>query len=127
VKIKQTLFTDVYFIAIFLWYNSYGKNKKIIWIKNVKTFKYFESTRWSKSHATHIKIFSGGCNSVQFDWINKHTISLWLYKSLCRSHHGVTCLRQSVSCLQTVEVQGCLFHKHNKCSLSNTTWHLVLT
>jgi hypothetical protein len=32
-----------------------------------------------------------------------------------------------VSCLQTVEVQGCLFRKCNGCSLSNTTWHLVLT
>jgi hypothetical protein len=36
------------------------------------------STGWSKSHATHIKIFIDGCNSIQFDWINKHTISLWL-------------------------------------------------
>jgi hypothetical protein len=48
-------------------------------------------------------------NSIQFDWINKHTISLWLYKSPRRSRHVVTCSRQSVSCLQTVEVQGCLF------------------
>jgi hypothetical protein len=64
---------------------------------------------WSKSHATHIKIFSVGCNSIQFDWINKHTISLWQYKSPRRSRHVVTCSRQSVSCLQTVEVQGCLF------------------
>jgi hypothetical protein len=76
-------------------------------------------TGWSNSHTTHIKIFDG-CNSVQFDWINKHTILLWLYKSSWRSH-------QSVSCLQTVEVQGCLFHKCNECSLLNTTWHLVLT
>jgi hypothetical protein len=45
-----------------------------------------------------------------------------------RSHAGhVTCSLQSASCLQTVEVQGCLFHKCNECSLSNTTWHLVLT
>jgi hypothetical protein len=46
------------------------------------------STGWSKSHATHIKIFIDGCNSVQLDWINKHTLSLWLYKSLrtsCRN------------------------------------------
>jgi hypothetical protein len=52
---------------------------------------------------------------------------MWLYKSPCRSCHVVTYLRQFVSCLSTVEVQGCLFHKSNDCSLSNTTWHLVLT
>jgi hypothetical protein len=76
---------------------------------------------------THIKIFIDGCNSIQFDWINKHTTSLWLYKSPLRSRHAVTYSRQSLSCLSTVEVQGCLFHKCNECSLSNTTWHLVLT
>jgi hypothetical protein len=65
---------------------------------------------WSKSNATHIKVFFEGCNSIQFDWINKHTISLWLYKSPRRSRHVETCSRQSVSCLQTVEVQGCVFH-----------------
>jgi hypothetical protein len=64
---------------------------------------------WSKSHATHTTIFIYGCSSVQFDWINKHTISLWLYNSSRRSRHVVTCSRQSVSCLQTVDVQGCLF------------------
>jgi hypothetical protein len=57
------------------------------------------SSEWSKSHATRIKIFIDSCNSVQFDWINKHTISLWLYNSPRRSHHVVTCSRQSVSCL----------------------------
>jgi hypothetical protein len=31
------------------------------------------------------------------------------------SRHVVTCSRQSVSCLQTVEVQGCLFDKCNEC------------
>jgi hypothetical protein len=36
-------------------------------------------TELSQSHAIHIKIFIGGCSSVQFDWINKHTVSLWLY------------------------------------------------
>jgi hypothetical protein len=82
---------------------------------------------WSKSHATHIKICIDGCNSIQFDGISKHTISLWLYKSPRRSRHVITCSRQSVNCLQTVEVQGCLFHKCNECSLSNTAWHLVLT
>jgi hypothetical protein len=84
-------------------------------------------TGWSKSRATHINIFIDCCNSIQFDWINKNTISLWLYKSPHRLRHFVTCSRQSVSCLQTVEVHGCLFHKCNECSLSNTTWHLVLT
>jgi hypothetical protein len=80
----------------------------------------------SKSHANHIKIFIDGCNSIQFNWINKH-ISLWLYKSPRRSRHVVTCLRQSVSCLQSVKVQRFLFHKCNKCSLLNITWHLLLT
>jgi hypothetical protein len=84
-------------------------------------------TEWSKNHATHIKIFIDNCNSVQLDWINKHTVSLWLYKSTRRSRHVVICSRQSVSCLRTVEVQGCLFHKCTDCSLSSTTWHLVLT
>jgi hypothetical protein len=85
------------------------------------------NTGWSKSHGTHVKIFIGGCNSTQFDWINKHTLSLWLYKSLHRSRHVVTCSLRSVSRLSKVEVQGCLFNKCNECSLSNTTWHLVLT
>jgi hypothetical protein len=86
-----------------------------------------DNTEWSKSHANYTKIFTDGCNSVQFDWINKHTMSLWLHKSPRRSRHVITCSRQSVCCLQTVEVQGCLLHKSNECSLSNTTWHLVLT
>jgi hypothetical protein len=33
-------------------------------------------TEWSKSHATHIKIFIDGCNLIQFDWINKHNIAV---------------------------------------------------
>jgi hypothetical protein len=81
----------------------------------------FLNTGWSKSHANHVEIFIDGCNSIQSDWINKHTVWLWLYKSARRSRHVVTCSRQSF------EVQGCLFHKCNECSLSNTTWHLVLT
>jgi hypothetical protein len=85
-----------------------------------------DSTEWSRSHPTHIKIFIDGFNSIQFDWINEHTTSPWLYKSPRRSRHVVTCTLQSVSCLKTIEVQGCLFHKCNECSLSNTTWHLVL-
>jgi hypothetical protein len=84
-------------------------------------------TEWSKSHATHIKISIDGCNSIQFDWINKHTILLWLYKIPHGSHHVVTCSRQSVSCLSTVRVQGRLFHKCKECLLSNTTWHFVLS
>jgi hypothetical protein len=43
------------------------------------------------------------------------------YKSPRRSHHVGTCSCQSISCLSTVEVQGCLFLKCNECSLSNTT------
>jgi hypothetical protein len=35
-------------------------------------------------------IFIDGCNSVQLDCINKHTISLWLYKNLHKSRHVVT-------------------------------------
>jgi hypothetical protein len=83
-------------------------------------------TGWLKSHATHIKIFIDGCSSVQFDWINKPAILLWLYKSPHRSRHVVTC---SLCHLQTVEVQGCLFffYKYNECSLLNTARHLVLT
>jgi hypothetical protein len=36
----------------------------------------------------------------------------------------ISCL---VNRLSTVDVQGCLFHKCNECSLLNTTWHLILT
>jgi hypothetical protein len=43
------------------------------------------------------------------------------------SRHVVTCLCQSLICLQTVEVQGCLLPRCTQCSLSNTAWHLVLT
>jgi hypothetical protein len=39
--------------------------------------------------------------------------------------HVVTCSRQSASCLQTVEAQGCQLHRKKEWSLSNTTWHLV--
>jgi hypothetical protein len=56
-----------------------------------------------------IKIFIDGCNSVQFKCINTHTILLWLYKSPCRSRQVITCLHQSVICLSSAEVQGCLF------------------
>jgi hypothetical protein len=67
--------------------------------------------------------------AVQYNLIGLiNTVSLWLYKkSPRRWRHVLTCSRQSVSCLQTVEVEGCLFHKCNTCSLSNTTWHLILT
>jgi hypothetical protein len=70
---------------------------------------WFWSTGWLKSHTTHTKIFIDGCNSIQFNWINKHTILLWLYKSPCRSCHVITRSRQSVSCLSTVWVHGSLF------------------
>jgi hypothetical protein len=83
-------------------------------------------TQWSKSHATHIKIFIDDCNSIQFDWINKHTISLWLCKTPRRSHHVATCSRQSISCLSTVKVQGCLFHKCNECSFFLKEWVALL-
>jgi hypothetical protein len=50
---------------------------------------YFRSVSsgWSKSHTAHIKIFTDDCNSIYFNWINKHIISLWLYKSPRRSCH----------------------------------------
>jgi hypothetical protein len=78
------------------------------------------------SHASHIKIFDDGCNSVQFHWIDKHAVSLWLYNSPRRLRHAVTFSRQFVGCLQIVDVQGCLFQKCNECPFSNTTWHLLL-
>jgi hypothetical protein len=61
---------------------------------NCQTVGHY-GTGWSKSHATHIKIFIDGCGSIQFNWINKHTISLWLYKTPRRSRHVVTCSCQS--------------------------------
>jgi hypothetical protein len=62
--------------------------------------------------------------AIQYNLIGLiHTTLLWLYKIPCKSRHIVTWLCQSVSCLQTAEVQGCLFHKCNKWSLSNITWH----
>jgi hypothetical protein len=46
-----------------------------------------------------------------------NTTSLWLYKNPRRLRHVVTCSRQSVSSLSTVEVQECFFHKCDECSL----------
>jgi hypothetical protein len=76
----------------------------------------------------HTKIFIDGFKWIQFSiqLINKHKISLQIYNSPRRSRDGVTRSRQSVSCLSTVEVQGCLFREFKECSLSNTTCHLVL-
>jgi hypothetical protein len=37
-------------------------------------------TRWSKSHATHVKIFIDGCNSIQFNCINKHNTAVIIQK-----------------------------------------------
>jgi hypothetical protein len=54
-------------------------------------------TGWSKSHATHTKLFVDGCNLIQSDWINNHTMSLWLCKSPRRSRHIVTCSRRQLS------------------------------
>jgi hypothetical protein len=79
-----------------------------VWSEDKKNH-LIRNTERSKIHASHIKIFIDGCNSIQFDYISTYTISLWLYKSPCRSRHVVTCSHQSVSCLSTVEVQGCLF------------------
>jgi hypothetical protein len=88
---------------------AYFLNKSWAWGWNTY---WYNSTGWSKSHAPHIKTFVDGCNSVQFDWINIRTISLWLYKSPRRSHHVVTCSLQSVSCLRTVEVQRVFIVEH---------------
>jgi hypothetical protein len=66
--------------------------------------------------------------AIQYNSIGLiNTTSLWLCKSPRRSPHVVICSSQSVSYQSNVEVQGCLFHKCNECSLSNTTWHLILT
>jgi hypothetical protein len=35
-------------------------------------------TERSRSHATHITTYSDGCISIQFDWINKYTILLFI-------------------------------------------------
>jgi hypothetical protein len=91
-------------------------------------FVHYNDTGWLRNHAAHIKIFIDGSNSIQFDWINKHTVSLWLHKSPRRSRHVVTCSRQSVSCLSNSQCNDVFFTSAtNGCSLSNTTWHLVLT
>lgn len=77
-------------------YESQISDRFIIFIFNcVLTIR---STRWSKSHAIHIKIYKIGCNLIQFGWTNR--VSLWLYTSPHRSRHVVGCTRQSVSCLQ---------------------------
>jgi hypothetical protein len=46
--------------------------------------------------------------AIQFDWINKHTLLLWLYNSPYRSHTLGTCSFQSVRHLST-GMQGCLY------------------
>jgi Fe2+ or Zn2+ uptake regulation protein len=38
--------------------------------------KLADCTGWSQTHAVLIKISVDGCNSVQFDWIDKHTIAV---------------------------------------------------
>jgi hypothetical protein len=78
--------------------------KTVIFVELSVTFRIIQSDRKVKQ-----SIFFYGCNSIQFDWINKHTISLWLYKSLRRSRDVVTCSCQSVSCLQTVCVKDVFF------------------
>jgi hypothetical protein len=79
----------------------------------------------SKSYATPIKIFTDGCNSLQFDWINKHKTSQWQCESPNRLHHAVKCSHQCVSCLSKGEVQGRISDKSNECLLSNTAWLLI--
>jgi hypothetical protein len=93
------------------------------YVHTYTNIRYVQYTRSSISHTAHLD----SCITVQLDCIIKNTVSLWLYNSPLRSRHAVTCSSQSVSCLQTAEVQGCLFHKCNDCSLLNTAWHLVLT
>jgi hypothetical protein len=88
-------------------------------------------TSWSKSHATRIKIFINGCNSVQFDCINRLTISLWLYNSPRRSRHVVTWSHQSVVLKQSKpkmsfsQVQRMFVVKHYLASRSYLTSHKV--
>jgi hypothetical protein len=87
-------------------------------------------TGWSKINEILIKIFIDGSKSIQFDWVNKHTILLWLYKSPRRSRHVVTCLRQSVSCLSNnlisrmsfSQVQRVFIVEHYLAPRSYLTW-----
>lgn len=51
-------------------------------------------------------------NSTCFYRINKHTISLWLYKNPRRSRRVVTCFCQSISWSSAVEVRGCVRCRH---------------
>jgi hypothetical protein len=45
------------------------------YISSVRQNAGIPNTEWSINHATHIKIFTDGCNSIQFVWINKYTMS----------------------------------------------------
>jgi hypothetical protein len=102
------------------------KVTRTLWIISCCVFKLIKSAGWSKSHMTHINIYLWlQLNTIRLD--KRHTVSLWLHKSPRMSRHVATCSRQSASCLSTVEVQGCLFHKCNECSLLNTIRHQVLT
>jgi hypothetical protein len=79
---------------------------------------YTSFTGWLKSCATNIKIFFYVCSSVQFDFINKHAVSLWLYKSIT-SRHVVTWSLLVVTSLSKVEVQDFFFFTKCKASVEH--------
>lgn len=90
-------------------------------VAKINYFKYYGILRVIKMSHPHTQIFTDGCNSIQFTWINKHTILLWLYKSPCRSHHAVICSCQSRQSCPFSQSARLSFSKCNEYSLSNTT------
>lgn len=64
----------------------------IIFLCYIFRLKLIFFTEWLWSHITHFNIFIHGCSSVQCNWINKHTILLWLYKSPHKSYYACNLL-----------------------------------
>jgi hypothetical protein len=67
------------------------------------------STERTKSHETHIKIFTDGSRSLQFAWISKHTMAPWLHKNPRRPRLVVTRSRQFASFLQQSKFKDVFF------------------
>jgi hypothetical protein len=65
--------------------------------------------RCSKSHVTHIKIFIDSSNSIKFDWIKKHTTTLWVYKSPRTWRHAVTSRPSSPATFQQAKWKDIFF------------------
>jgi hypothetical protein len=68
-----------------------SKGVHFLWVRSSKLIQDHR-----KVTQTTLKYLLMVCNSIQFDWINKPTISLWPYKSPRRSRHVVTCGSPSV-------------------------------